>query len=356
MVFHPIFIFVIIVAENVSRINLVLVLYMGYHKFMTKNALMLTDSLDPWHNLALEEQLFDTHKGGVLLYLWQNQDTVVIGRNQNAWKECRMQALEEDGGRLARRTSGGGAVFHDTGNLNFSFIADKSLYDQQRQLALILQAVESLGIRASFTGRNDIVTDSGAKFSGSAFRHFQNVSLHHGTILLSADMHKLSKYLAPSTEKLRSKGVESVRARVCNLCEYRPELTPAMMKAALIDAFAQSYGAYERIYEEELDRDAFDALCKRHASWEWRCGASPRFDAAFSHRFAWGELELQLCLKNGLIQSAAAFSDAMDEAFIRSIPPALTGLRFDGETLIAALRALGGSMAEDIAQYLGECF
>ena len=317
--------------------------------------LLLTDCLDPWHNLALEELLFDVHKDGVLLYLWQNQNTVVIGRNQNAWKECRISLLEGEGGKLARRTSGGGAVFHDVGNLNFTFITDKKSYDQTRQLQLIIDAAESLGIPASFTGRNDIVCGNGAKFSGNAFRHSQSADLHHGTIIIDVDMQKLSRYLAPSREKLQSKGVDSVRARVCNLREYRDDLDVSMMKNALIQAFEKNYGAYRILTEDSLDAAALEALCKKHAGWEWQCGASPRFDASFSHRFPWGEIEFQLELKNGVIENALVFSDAMDEAFIRLLAPALKGSSYTPESVENAIGSLGGEMSRELAQWLSDC-
>ena len=317
--------------------------------------LLLTESLDPWHNLALEELLFDVHDGGVLLFLWQNQNTVVIGRNQNAWKECRSGLLEDEGGKLARRTSGGGAVFHDLGNLNFSFITDKKSYDQTRQLQLIIDAAASLGIPAAFTGRNDIVCGEGAKFSGNAFRHSQKSDLHHGTLLVDVDMDKLSRYLAPSKEKLRSKGVDSVRSRVCNLREFRPTLDIPTLRDALIQAFAKRYGSYRTLREDSLDARALNALSEKHTSWAWRFGASPRFDVAFSRRFSWGEIEFRFQLKNGKIESAEVFSDAMDEAFVRALAPALEGALYTAPAVRAALTALGGDTAQELSLWLSQC-
>jgi len=318
------------------------------------NDLIITQSVDPWHNLALEELLFDAHSEGVSLYLWRNQNTVVIGRNQNAWKECRIEELERDGGKLARRSSGGGAVFHDLGNLNFTFTATKALYDIKRQLQVIINAVGALGIPARFTGRNDIVTESGAKFSGNAFRYSDRVSMHHGTILVDVDMGRLSQYLVPSKAKLRAKGVDSVRARVANLTEYVPSLTVADVREAVIAAFAAEYGECRALFEDALPGAVLAEKQAKYASWEWRCGASPRFDLSLDTRFPWGGVELQFSLAAGRIASASAFSDAMDEAFILRLPAALTGLRLDPAELAAAVAALATPEALDVAAWLRE--
>lgn len=124
-----------------------------------ENRIVIGMSYDPWHNLALEEILFEqqAEQQGVTLYLWQNENTVVIGKHQNAWLECRMALLEEEGGKLARRSSGGGAVFHDLGNLNFTFLARQSDYDLKRQMRVIGNAVGYFGIETEMTGRNDLV-------------------------------------------------------------------------------------------------------------------------------------------------------------------------------------------------------
>mgnify|MGYP000844622153 FL=1 len=311
-----------------------------------------TACVNPWRNLALEELLFERSLEGVCLYLWQNQNTVVIGRNQNAWKECRVEALEAAGGRLARRSSGGGAVFHDLGNLNFTFLTPRPAYDLHRQLGVVIAAVRSLGIEAGFTGRNDIVAANGSKFSGNAFRYSNQVGMHHGTILVDVDMSKLSAYLMPSKAKLAAKGVESVRSRVCNLTEFVPGLTVATVRGAVAAAFEAEYGKPALLREEDFDQAILEEKERKYSSWEWRMGSSPACDLELEERFPWGGVALQLALSQGQVREATVYSDAMDEAFILRIPEALRGVRFAPADLAEAILTLGGPEAEDLAAWL----
>ncbi len=312
---------------------------------------------DPYKTLALEEYMV-THvqPGEVILHLYIHADTVVIGRNQNAWNECRHEQLTADGGKLARRISGGGAVFHDIHNLNFSFVAHKDAYDLHRQLKVIVNAAQSFGIHAEFSGRNDILAD-GKKFSGNAFCHKKENAFHHGTILIDTDMQKLTKYLAVPKEKIESKGISSVRSRVLNLCELNPAITPEKMAAALKQSFEQEYGAASPYQiTGEMQREVA-RLAKRNASWEWLFGQSPSFDIAITTRFSWGGIELQLSLRDAVIEIARVFSDAMDADLIESIPARLTGVRFSSQALAGALRAVPhtGSQKElldDLVEYI----
>ena len=141
----------------------------------------ITDCVDPYRNLATEKYLLDTTpEDCCTLFLWQNKNTVVIGKNQNAWAECRCSLLESEGGKLARRLSGGGAVFHDLGNLNFTFLSSTVNYDLSRNLNVIKTACHLAGISAEISGRNDILADN-RKFSGNAFYNTKDKSYHHGT-------------------------------------------------------------------------------------------------------------------------------------------------------------------------------
>jgi len=324
-----------------------------------KTKVIQTSNLDPWHNLALEEYLLnEVDRNECVLYLWQNQNTVVIGKNQNPWRECRTELLEKEGGKLARRSSGGGAVFHDIGNLNFSFLVDRELYDIHKQLRVILTALDKLGIKAEFSGRNDLVVD-GKKFSGNAFSYRKSSALHHGTILISVDLEKMTRYLQISKEKIQSKGIKSVQSRVVNLIEYAPDLNVKKMKEALIQAFSEIYTKPVGIFTEEeyVDPDILKPFYEKYASWEWRYGESPKFDIEMKTRFQWGGLEICLQLVRGHIQKAWVYSDAMDEAFIEMLPKVFEGNPFQSGLIADALYNMDvenerKQMAADIADWI----
>lgn len=294
-----------------------------------RNFYLESNSLDPYYNLALESCLYRAMgEGDAALYLWRNQNTVVIGRNQNAWRECRCELMESEGAHLARRNSGGGAVFHDVGNLNFTFTACRARYDLARQLGVIISALGELGIRAVASGRNDITLEDGRKFSGNAFEHSKERSLQHGTLLIDVDMSRLTRYLNPSPLKLAAKGVSSVRSRVCNLSEMIPGLTPEAMRPLLRAAYEREYGKCEVLTPADFDANDLEATRARLASWEWRFGQTPRFDAHFETRFDWGEVELNLSLRGGMVESCRLNTDAMDAALPARVEEALAGKAF----------------------------
>ncbi|MBP1671743.1 MAG: lplA [Bacteroidetes bacterium] len=298
-----------------------------------KIMLIESDSTDPWYNLALEEHLLETlQTGECILYLWQNDQTVVIGANQNPWKECNLKLLEEDGGRLARRISGGGAVYHDLGNLNFSFLLGRHYYDFDKQIKLIISALERHNIKAAFTGRNDILVN-GKKLSGNAFYYAGDKVLHHGTILLDCVFDKMAKYLQVSERKIHSKGIESVRSRVINLKEIIPDITIPVLKESIKTQFMLSYGSYEQMSCIDLDLTRFDPLYKKHASWAWRFGDTPDYQIAFSNYFSCGEVSIGLTLEKGIIGDAKVYSDALDVRMADKIKNFLMGLPFDSDVI-----------------------
>ena len=193
-----------------------------------------SENTSPYYNLALERSLFDfVDEDTVILYLWQNSHTIVIGKNQNAYAECKVDEFIKDGGTLARRPSGGGAVYHDLGNLNFSIICKESIAKEHTYQRIVKEALGYFGIVSEFNGRNDLTVDD-KKFSGNAFYVKDDVLCQHGTILINSDFKELSKYLTPDISKLERNHVKSVESRVVNLSEISDKITVESMKEAMI--------------------------------------------------------------------------------------------------------------------------
>lgn len=314
------------------------------------NYLYVSPSGDGWRNLAADEYFID-HMGenDILLYFYINSNAVIIGRNQNPWAECNLSAMERDNVQLVRRITGGGAVFHDEGNLNFSFIAGEKIYDVERQTGMILSAVRSLGVPCQFSGRNDLLAD-GKKFSGNAFCARKNIRQHHGTLLLNADLSRLQNYLNVDPRKLQSKGVKSVRSRVCNLCEFVPELNCEGMLDALKTAFRAEYGEYVSL--PVLDENEIKPYYEKQRSDQWRLGNTPRFDVEIENRFSWGNMQLLLTLRQGKVASAEVFSDAMDAELAGEAAALLSGCDYGAESLAAGLQKSAKPQLAELADYI----
>lgn len=291
---------------------------------------IVSDQTEPYWNIAVENYLVESAEC-VTLYLWRNRRTVVIGQNQNPYSEVNVEALEADGGFLMRRKTGGGAVYHDDGNLNFSFVVPKALYDQQRQFSVIQRAVESFGLHTELSGRNDILAE-GRKFSGNAFSKGRVNDLHHGTLLISGDMSDLAHYLKPKPAKLQKHGVASVRSRVVNLAELNPAITPESIAPRLKEAFFSEYSEYSENFEnsdfsEIIKRPEVRALHDHFASPEWKYGRWRTFTAQHSAQFDWGGVELALTVdeSRGIITDVQLASDALDLAALDDARRLLTG-------------------------------
>lgn len=291
---------------------------------------IVSDQTEPYWNIAVENFLVESAEC-VTLYLWRNRRTVVIGQNQNPYSEVNVEVLEADGGFLMRRKTGGGAVYHDDGNLNFSFVVPKALYDQQRQFSVIQRAVESFGLHTELSGRNDILAE-GRKFSGNAFSKGRVNDLHHGTLLISGDMSDLAHYLKPKPAKLQKHGVASVRSRVVNLAELNPAITPESIAPRLKEAFLSEYSEYSENSEnsdfsEIIKRPEVRALHDHFASPEWKYGRWRTFTAQHSAQFDWGGVELALTVdeSRGIITDVQLASDALDLAAIDEARQQLVG-------------------------------
>lgn len=311
---------------------------------------------DPYINLAIEQQLLENvHPYSCILYLWQNKNTVVIGRNQNPWIECRTELLESEGGKLARRLSGGGAVYHDLGNLNFTFLMPEELFDLNKQLQVVQTACNMLGISTTFSGRNDLLAD-GRKFSGNAFYHSAGKAYHHGTLLINADMNKLSRYLSPPKAKLEAKGVSSIRSRVTNLNEFVPDLTCLDVKRCMYAAFEKVYAVTPAAFEF-TDEDWKQILdkSKENSSWQWLYGTPLPLSFSCADRFVWGSIQLDLQVNKGLITDTRVYTDAMEWQAAQQIRNCLHNCKFHTSDMITALRSckeLPNNICTDLCQLL----
>ncbi len=304
-----------------------------------KLSVWLSETTDPYTNLATEEYLtFHALPGECILFLWQNAHTVVIGKNQNCWKECRVSELEADGGHLVRRLSGGGAVYHDLGNLNFTFCMKKEEANVVRQMLVILRAVASFGLDARMTGRNDAVV-CGRKFSGNAFFDSKGCYYHHGTLLVDVDLPSMTRFLNPSQAKLASRGVDSVRSRVVNLSALCPDITVEAMKQAMIRALSEVYGLPAEPFDEHRFNAAeISSLREQFASWEWKYGQKIPFTNRIGVRFDWGEAELALKVNRGMIEEALFSTDAMKVRWFENIGEQLIGCRYDAGAICDILQ------------------
>jgi lipoate-protein ligase A len=260
---------------------------------MKKLQVIVSDQYNPYLNLAVETWLTDHQEEGVVtMYLWKNQQTVVIGLNQNPFSECDVKRLNEEGGHLMRRRTGGGAVYHDLGNLNFSFIADKQDYDVRRQQSVIQEALKTFGLEAEISGRNDL-TCQGRKFSGNAFFNGTVNNLHHGTILIKTDPEMMQRYLTVGQAKLQKHGVKSVRSRVVNLSELA-DITSENIIFPLIQSFEKVYGIkakhvdFESIASLKEVKETVDQI----SSHEYLYGKWEHFHAVKKGQFPWGNVEV----------------------------------------------------------------
>ena len=296
---------------------------------MSRLQVIISPQYDPFLNRAVEQYLTERQEEGVVtLYLWKNQQTVVIGFNQNPYAECNVKLLLDEGGHLMRRGTGGGAVYHDLGNINFSFIADKKLYDVKKQLSVIQDALLSYGIQTEISGRNDL-TSQGRKFSGNAFAKGQRNNLHHGTILIKTDGAMMQRYLIVDKAKLLKNGVKSVASRVINLSELVPELTSENIKMPLIASFEKVYDGKAEVldFDTFINNSEVQAFRAHIASDDFLFGRWEQFKTTKKARFPWGgvEIALQVDEANAIIKDIQIASDCLEPESIQQAKQLLHG-------------------------------
>jgi lipoate-protein ligase A len=300
----------------------------------TPNQIIISPCRDAWKNLALEEKLLEGLGAGERrLLLYRNDDCVVVGKNQNPWLECGLGEIRAIGVKLARRISGGGSVFHDAGNLNFSFLESRDCYCPDRHFRVILATARNLGIAAERTGHHSLRSGRG-KFSGNAFGFRKSGALHHGTLLVSCDLDKLRRCLRPANFDISTHAVRSIPDEVVNLSDIVSGLTVQTVQDALIAAYREEFKvSVDSILNlEDFDASGLDQIRERHASWDWRFGRTPRF----SWDISTGGAALRMDVEKGRIVQAALSFDAQsghDRVEASKIQNELIGRRLAREDL-----------------------
>lgn len=309
---------------------------------MAQSYYLETGSTDPAYNLAFEEFVLKNRPEGDYLILWQNRNAVIVGRNQNALEEINREFVDQHDIHVIRRNTGGGAVYHDLGNLNYSFITDYTDGDTaagNRFTVTVVQALRELGLDASASGRNDILV-SGQKVSGTAQHRSGNRILHHGTLLFDSNPDMISGSLNPDPTKFQSKSVKSVRSRVGNiraslprdmdLNEFWNYLKTALARDGILST---SLSAHELAQVDTLKEEKYD-------TWQWNFGSSPKFDTRISHRFPGGLLQIHLTVKHGRIESIGIYGDFLALRPITELEEALTGVSYRQDAIESTIAPL----------------
>lgn len=319
-----------------------------------------TNSLDPAYNLAFEETVLRRRTQGDYLLLWQNDNTVVVGQNQNAEAEIDRAFVEAHGIHVVRRTTGGGAVYHDMGNLNYSFITDigdAQRLTMERFTRPVVEALRGLGLQAEASGRNDILVE-GRKVSGTAQRMMGGRILHHGTLLFDANPDMVAGALHADPAKFQSKSSKSVRSRVGNIRAFlKEDMDLAAFWAYLKEALAGDGLTPDHLTEEELA--AVDELRRdKYDTWEWTFGRSPRYSMTNRRRWDGGSLEPHLEVEKGLITGIVFYGDFLSLRSLEPVTEALVGCPFRREAVAAVLdrfpleQYFGGISSEEILDTL----
>lgn len=292
-------------------------------------------SIDPHYNLAFEEYIFKyLNQDEDFVLLWRNGPSIIVGKNQNTVEEINMEFVKENNINVVRRVTGGGAVYHDLGNLNFSFIAkadSNEKIDFKTYNVPIIKALEKLGVKCELSGRNDLVID-GKKFSGIAQSITKGKVLNHGTLLFDSKLETLSKALNVKRDKIESKGIKSVESRVTNIKSYVTEDADVLkFKNLLLTNIFEYFNEPIETYElSKEDKENIQKMVdERYGTWEWNYGRSPKFNYKGYNRFAGGCVEARLQVEDGLIDNCKIYGDFFAKGDISILEDRLKGIKYD---------------------------
>ncbi len=293
---------------------------------------------NPYFNIAAEEYLLKNEdiKEDILI-LWQNKNTIVIGCNQNAHAEINIEECNKNHVNVVRRITGGGAVFHDEGNLNFSYILKNNIdlkpKDYERILTPVINALKNLGLNAHFSGKNDIEID-GKKISGNSQYVYKKTLLHHGTLLFNVDLTKIKNYLIPNKKKMESKGISSNAARVTNILPLlNNPITMEQFKQHLIKSLIGSNAKEGHLSSEDINK-INEIKKNKFDLWEWNFGKQGHFSIIKDHRIEGkGNVQFNANVEHGIIKEAKFFGDYLGNKGTHNIESKLIGKKFDYEVI-----------------------
>ena len=293
-------------------------------------------STNPYYNMAFDEYCLESLSiNEPVFYLWQNRPAVIVGFNQEVNTEVNLDYLKENGIDLVRRVTGGGAVYHDVGNLNYTIVgrSEDLERDYPEYASIMAKALQKLGVPATLSGRNDILVE-GRKVSGFAKRVCKNRLMVHGTLMYNVDVDVLTKVLNPSNTKLQSKGIASVRSRVANLCEYLPNVPDIQtFSKQLEEILSHHYQDTEYQLSEEDLANIQQLTDKKFATWEWNYGRSPKATLTHSARLACGMVEIHLTLAENRISSCRFGGDFLGNLPATDLESALIEIIYDTENI-----------------------
>ncbi|MEE4177392.1 MAG: lipoate--protein ligase [Bacteroides sp.] len=298
---------------------------------------------DPWFNLAAEEYVLKHFSDDVFM-LWRNHNAIIVGKHQNTLAEINIDYVKEKSIKVVRRMSGGGAVFHDLGNLNFTFIMNGEeghLVDFRKFTQPILDVLRKLDIDAKFEGRNDL-TIGGLKFSGNAEHVYKQRVLHHGTLLFSSLMSDLSNALKVNPLKYKDKAVKSVRSRVTNISEHlKHELDVLQFRDLVMEHIMEIYADCELYdYSPEDLRQINELVKEKYSTWEWNYGYSPSYDLEKMIRTNGGFIEFHLNVEHGIIKNIKIYGDFFSRHEISEMESLLRDTRHDEAIILKKLKPL----------------